>query len=316
MSSLETIPWISSHVENSMPVLVPSNVSIEMQRGAAEFDGLINPFASHLSPVPEIEDTVLEKRRLIVEAMKETEIKPPIGALPSHNPSNRQYAVAEGSNEKPFNPDTSIFAIDEMASSFEGFMKKVRDDTPAAKTSFNSAMENTNSDSNTGGIKTFEKPVPTFDESWVPSSTTLAAAGCIGATTPVIKQLTAPSKDAATELRDSWRTSPDMYTEMLPPKGASPIKCTLEYVHEADAPRARLNPVMGCNDIVFVGISPDHSAKVNAIVALDGFPSTNLEANVTSAEAMMSLYITFDRAETEAMIVPLSSYADIVDNRP
>ena len=127
--------------------------------------GLIKPLASHLIAVPERDDNVLENIRLIVELAKEIDIKPPRGTLPGHNPNKRQDAIAPGSNEKPINPVTSIFAIDKMALSFEGLIKKINEETAAAYTSVNSALENTNSEANTGGIKTDEWPVPTFEGS-------------------------------------------------------------------------------------------------------------------------------------------------------
>ena len=64
-----------------------------------------------------------------------------------------------------------------------------------------------------------EYPIPTLEESKVPSSTYRAAAGAVGAIIPVMVQFTDPSKDAAAVTKDMSRASADTDNNVLSPKG-------------------------------------------------------------------------------------------------
>lgn len=73
---------------------------------------------------------------------------------------------------------------------------------------------------------------------------------------------------------------------------------------------------MGYNEIVFVDIWPDHSDRVKVSDARQALPTINLDENDIAAFSILSLKITFARAENEASMVPVSEYANIVDIRP
>jgi hypothetical protein len=40
---------------------------------------------------------------------------------------------------------------------------------------------------------------------------------------------------------------------------------------------------MGCNDIVLIGDSPDHSDKENVMIASENIPTSNLDENTSDA---------------------------------
>jgi hypothetical protein len=135
--------------------------------------------------------------KVIAESTKEIDTDPATGLLSCPTPYIRHVALAKTPSEKPFMPLSTIFETDERTLSLEGLIKNNSEEAADVYTAVSSALEYTNSEANTGGMVTlFEKPIPILEESKTPNSTDLAAEGAMGATTPVIVQLTEPSKDA------------------------------------------------------------------------------------------------------------------------
>ena len=73
---------------------------------------------------------------------------------------------------------------------------------------------------------------------------------------------------------------------------------------------------MGCNDIVLIGDSPDHSDKENVMIASENIPTSNLDENTSDAWVNVSRYITSARVEADAVMVPVSESVKMVDKRP